>query len=196
MTETDLNIKLGLDDNDSIEFIGIVDKVINSLIQIYDIQVVNIVKIDNWFDHKWLNYSGKGLIHFEETLHPDKVAVTNFWKDKITVPPFHPNRVISDKFYKSKDTLDKQIEKPLHSIKSSSDNLNNRIESKIKNGLFVWFSANSEKNQKGSLMIYRVDKDNVESWYVSIDNNDGWTISKTKGINKDLINRIINKNGR
>ncbi|MBN2613206.1 MAG: hypothetical protein JXB00_16755 [Bacteroidales bacterium] len=196
MTEIKLNIKLDMDDNDSSDFIGLVGTIINSLIQIHDIELVNVVKIDNWFDHKWLNYSGKGIIHFEETLHPDKVALTNFWKDKITVPPFHPNRVKSDRLYRTKDTLDKQIEKPIHTIKGSSDNLNNRIEGKIENGLFVWFSANSENNQKGSLMIYKVDKADVESWYASIENNDGWTITKTKGINRDLINGMIKQNVR
>lgn len=181
-------VKLKVEVGDSSDFINIVSQIINRLSDKYDIDEICIIKIKNWFDQKWLNYSGKGIIHFEETLHPDKVALTNFWKEKITVPPFNPNRVLSElTFYRNK-TKKRNSENLLHIDQKSSNNQNNRMTTKSGNGLFAWFSSNTKINQQGSLMIYRVNKDYVDTWFASIENKKGWTITKTKGIDiKEII---------
>ena len=131
--------KVASDLDDSAQFIEIVEKIISGMIIKLEIDEVSIIKIKNWFDHKWLNYSGKGLVHNELTRNSDKIAIDNFWKDKITVPPFTPNRVISEYFYRRKETGNKVFEKLLHTKKRSTDNQNNRIASKSENGLLFGF---------------------------------------------------------
>src|SRR5262245_3121956 len=98
-------------EGDSSDFIQIVEELVNRLLVRDDIAEIKLVKIRNWFDHKWLNYSGKGIIHFTETVHPDKIALKNFWRDKVTVPPFTPNRILSEIRYHRKQTGNKMFAK-------------------------------------------------------------------------------------
>ena len=74
------------------------------------------------------------------------------------------------------------FEKSLHIIKDSNHNIHNRISMYTKNGLFIWYSSDTEPNQKGSLMIYRVQDDIVSTFYASFENNNGWKIKQTKDI--------------
>ena len=191
MIETTNQVKLKIEKGDSPEFIELVSIIINRLSDKLEIDEISIVKIKNWFDHKWLNYSGKGLIHFEKTLNPDRVALANFWKDKITVPPFNPNRVLTEQIFIRHKTGNKNFENILHLDQRSTENQNNRIASKSDNGLFIWFSSNTIANQQGGLMVYEVIEQNVNSWYASLENKSGWTITKSKGINLNELKKII-----
>lgn len=180
-------VKIKKLEGDSVDFIQILEELVNRLITRDDIAEIKLVKIKNWFDHKWLKYSGKGIVHFTETLHPDRIALKSFWRDKITVPPFTPNRVISEIRYHRKQTRNKMFEKGLHDWQRSTDNENNLITKQSDNGLFIWYSSGTEKNQQGSIMGYRVDNDHVDTWYISVENKNGWIVTKTKGINKEEL---------
>ena len=184
---TSKNIKIKILEGDSSEFIIILNEIINRIIIRDDIAEISVVRIKNWFDHKWLNYSGKGVIHYKTTTHLDEVALTNFWKEKITVPPFNPNRVLSELSFHKRATGNKVFDKALHRWQRSSENQNNRIQRKSANGLFIWYSSNTEENQQGSIMTYEVIGDNVDTWYANLVNSDGWKVMKTKGINIDEL---------
>ena len=184
-------IEIQPNNDDDENYIGIVENILNNLIDKYNVDEINLIKIKNWFDHKWLNNTGKGVIHFEGTTNPDKVALQNYWKDKITVPPFNPNRVIKEiNFYKTK-IKNKTSNNPLHKWQLSTDNQNNRIETKSENGLFFWYSSNTIKNDQGSIMVYYVYKSNVESWYASFEKKDKWVLNKTKGIDKKILTKYF-----
>src|SRR5579859_2168859 len=180
-------IKIKINEGDSTDFIIILEEIVNRLIVNNDVAEIRVVRIKNWFDHKWLNYSGKGVTHSTETFHPDHVVLSDFWKERITVPPFNPNRVLSEIRYHRSATGNKTFEKSLHNWQRSSDNQNNRIGDKSENGLFIWYSSETDKNQQGSIMAYRVDKDDVETWYANFQNKDGWRVTKAKGINIDEL---------
>jgi len=180
-------IKIKTLEGDSVDFIHILEELVNRLITRDVIAEIKLIKIKNWFDHKWLNYSGKGIVHFTETTHPDKIALKNFWRDKVTVPPFTPNRIVSEIRYHRVQTGNKMFEKGLHNWQRSTDNQNNQNDNKSDNGLFIWYSSDTEKNQQGSIMGYRVDLDDLDTWYVSVENRNGWTVTKTKGINWDEL---------
>ena len=180
MTSTDHRIIIA--GGDAQEFIQIINKIIFGLIEKFQIDEISFVKIKNWFDHKWLNYSGLSVVQFHGGgLVPDS-SLNNEWREKITVPPFNPNRVLSETFFRIKPTKNKMFEKPLHITKDSNDNIHNRISRYTKNGLFVWYSSDTELNQKGSLMIYRVQDEMVSTFYASFENNNGWRIKQTKDI--------------
>jgi hypothetical protein len=80
------------DDNDFI-------KLLNSMVRRLLIQESPkqpwIIQIDNWFDHKWLGFSGKGVVDFQfpEYMKRFDAALEEFYQDKISFPPFNPNRV-------------------------------------------------------------------------------------------------------
>lgn len=183
------NQKVKVEQSDAPEFIEMVNKIMEAMIFKYNIGEVVFVKIKNWFDHKWLNYSGKTVVLFD--FHGLKefydAALENVWRDKITIPPFNPNRVIYSKFFREKETGNRKVEKSVHKWRISTDNMHNRVVNYTTDGLLVWFSSNTEINQKGSLMIYRSQKDQVYTWYATLENIGEWKITKSKGVKLDEL---------
>ncbi len=180
--------KIPTDETDSQEFIDIVNLICTSVTRIEGVNYISITKIKNWFDHKWLNYSGKAVIPFESGgVLPVDAALEPRWRQKITVPPFNPKRVVWERSYFVDGQVDEKLLQTQHGYQQSDMNLQNRIKDKVEKGLFVWFSSNSELNSRGSLMIYNVDFGKVETWYASLVKKDNWEVFKTKGIARKKI---------
>jgi hypothetical protein len=186
----DTKLKIKVDYGDANEFIEIMDKIIMGLVEKFQIDEILLVKIKNWFDHKWLNYSGKSVVQFQGG-HLIETALQDEWREKITVPPFNPNRVLSETFYRIRQTDNKIFENSLHKTKNSNENIHNRITNYSTNGLFVWYSSDTKINKKGCLMIYRVDNGFVETFYVSFENTNEWKIKQTKDITPNELTTFM-----
>lgn len=187
----DQEIKVKSDDE--INFIRLLNKILGTLIWQYRIKEICVIRIKNWFDHKWLNFSGKAIVPFDG-ISTDS-AFEEKWQDKITVPPFHPRRVLSETFFRKKATGNDLFEKRLHRGKNSIDNIHNRIIDKTKDGLFLWYSSETKKNKKGSLMIYRVQDNNVQTFYATLEDKNGeWQVTKTKGVELNELKLIASSN--
>jgi len=150
-----------------------------------------IIRIDNWFDHRWLNFSGKGRVAYGPTGLPSydpETALDEFHQEgtRTTFPPFCPNRVISQMFYRTGATSYALAEQGpwVHAAgkEHSSANLHRRITRHNNSSLFVWFSSQTLANRRGSLMVYRVSGDIVTSWYSSFSCGLNWQIDRIKGI--------------
>ena len=185
--------EINIESGDADDFIISVNKIVGKLIDKKDINEVCLIRIKNWFDHKWLNYSGKSVVEFRGGAGLIDSALNNEWREKITVPPFNPNRVLSELFFRIGPTDNKMFEKNLHKKKDSNDNIHNRISAYTKSGMFVWYSSNTEINQKGSMMIYIVQDDNIKTFYVSFVNNNGWKINQTKNISANELDNILSE---
>lgn len=187
------NQKIKVEEGYASEFIEIVNKIMEGMVFKYAIGEIVFVKIKNWFDHKWLNYSGKTVVprDFYGLKGFYDAVLENVWRDKITIPPFNPNRVIYSKFFREKDTGNRKVEKAIHKWRISTENVHNRVVNYTTDGLLVWFSSNSEINQKGSLMIYRSQNDQVHTWYAALENIGEWRITKSKGVNLDELKSYI-----
>lgn len=184
---------INIDIYDAPTFIKNINSIVTSLIYRSKFDEVFIIKINNWFDNKWLNYSGKSVVQFHGG-HFIETALQNEWREKITIPPFNPKRVLSEKIFAINTSINKRWDKKIHKAKASNDNLHNRINAYSNNGLFVWYSFDTEKIQKGSAMFYKVQNDIVDSFYVSFEKKeDKWDISKTKNISIDELNEFIEK---
>lgn len=182
MTEERRAIKV--ENGDAPEFIDIVNTLMENLIFQHSVKEIIFVKIKNWFDHKWLNYSGKTVVahDFGGLNGFTDAALSSVWRDKISIPPFNPNRVIYSKFVVGEITRNKKIKKAIHQYRSSNANIHNRIEEYTSDGLVVWFSSNTKTNDRGSIMMYRVQSNQVHTWYATVEKKDGWKITKAKGI--------------
>ncbi len=82
------------DDND---FIDLLNSLLNGLLVQQAPEQLWVVQIDNWFDHKWLRYSGNGStgskfpVDWTSPLMDRFDCVkAEFWQDKLTFPPFAP----------------------------------------------------------------------------------------------------------
>jgi hypothetical protein len=158
-----------------------------------------LVQIDNWFDQKWLGFSGYGtakppfgyplLGRFEAV----KVEVSS---DKLTLPPFNPNRIASQRcFARSGAWYEDAPLGPPHRFtkQRSKQNIQHRVENAFSSACLVWYSSNTIANDRASLMAYTVKDGAVDSWYSSFQRTDRWRIHSVKGTSRESIEALIAK---
>ncbi len=174
-------------ENDDKDFIKLISQIINNSVLLYKPEEIYIVKIEHWFDFKWLGFSGKTL------------GVIPRWNRRLTIPAFNPNRVLEETFYKRENNsfIERESVK-LHNRKYSGDNLQNFIDRISEFGMFVWYSGNTNILDKASLMIYRTNqesklesKSHINDWYVSFQKNPLWKLYKTIGISQNEFSILL-----
>ncbi len=179
-------IKLKLDNTDDSGFIEVVESIIGNLISSLNPSEVSIIRIKNWFDHKWLNFSGKKIRKYETGIGSMIPFVLEpYWGKEITIPPFNPNRVLNETFYKKKGIENSKFQELKHIWQRSTENKKRLISDKTVDGLCIWISTNTVTNGQGSLMVYQIQNSEILTWYVSFENKKGWKITKTKGIDQN-----------
>ena len=195
-----ISIPSGLtDDND---FVDLLNALLNALLVQQTPEQLWVIQIDNWFDHKWLRYSGSGSVTSKfpadwTSSFMDRFASVKeqFWRDKLTFPPFVPERVVSQwSFLHSKGGY---IEVPLPKLphketrRRSHSNLNRRVEDFVPSASFVWYSGNTLKNGRGSLIVYSIGPDKPVCWFAAFGRKSGWMLERTKGIEKETVSRLL-----
>lgn len=160
-----------------------------------------IVRVDNWFDDKWYGYSGKRAVHIDSGM-PNSALNTQIvpvWKglEDVTVPPFSPNRILSeshfkwvDDGYQRREFSDRRIHTT--SKRRSGENLKNRLIDISASCLFVWFAANSRANGRSSALFCRTHDGLVHGWYMSFRQApEEWKVDRVKGVNRELLERFF-----
>jgi hypothetical protein len=92
------------------------------------------------------------------------------------------NRFICSKLFQKQPADKAKIKRKLHRLRASNYNLHNRVADFTQDGLLIWFSSHSAINHRGSLMICRVQKQQVHTWYASMKISDGWKFTQNKSI--------------
>ena len=89
-------IKVVSGETDDPQFITLLNSLVRGLIKEDSPHELWIIEIDNWFDHKWLRFSGIGTVDFQFSAFMKRfdAALDEFHQDKVTFPPFNPNRVL------------------------------------------------------------------------------------------------------
>ncbi len=195
-----ISIHSGLtDDND---FVDLLNELLNALLVQQTPEQLWVIQIDNWFDHKWLCYSGSGSVASKLPVDwtcsfMDQFASVKeqFWRDKLTFPPFAPDRVVGQwSFLLSRGGY---IEVPLpklphrESRRRSHSNLNRRVEDFVRSASFVWYSGNTLKNGRGSAMVYSIGNGKPICWFAAFGRKLGWMLERTKGIDKEEVSRLL-----
>ncbi len=178
--------------DDDPAFIAMVDRIIASS----HLPELFVIRIKNWFDHKWLRFSGIGRVGFQGARID--TALDEFWQKKLTFPPFTPARVLSQCYFcwTTKNYFEEQPAPALiHDMKPkhSSANLHRRVVDFAERAAFVWFSSNSAHNQRGSVIVYMVDDSEVDAWYASFERKKEWLVTRTKGIDRHVVETTLGK---
>jgi hypothetical protein len=190
-----VTIPSGLNDDNG--FIEMLNSMLGKLIVQSATERLWIIQIDNWFDHKWLGFSGNGVVDFQfpEFMHRFDVALDEFYQDHVTFPPFTPNRVLRQwSFQRSGQNL---IEVPLVKLphatdrRPSSSNLHRRIAKFDANSLFVWFSGNTLKNGRGSVMVYDMRSSQPTRWFVGFVRKAAWLPGLAKGVSQQYVAALL-----
>ena len=195
-------VNIPYSDGDDKRFLTALNGLVAIIVKDYEPEDIYVVRIKKWFDHKWLKYSGKGIVQLPERgadvprtgygkLEWDS-ALDEFYGEKLTFPPFSPKQVGKEICWKrSKDGIYGRVNNPkrLHKriLQPSSYNLQNRLRSFTKSGIFIWFSSNTLKNKHGSVLVYGIDSDEENAWYASFKETNGWKVYQVKGIKKETV---------
>ena len=169
----------GMND-DASEFVALVEKVANHCVASCDPEAVFVVKIDNWFGENWLGFSGKAL------------GAVGLWKTRLTVPPFVPNRVRDQWYYKMDQTtggyLETQAPQLLHKTQLGHENLQRFLDRVATDAVIVWYSGTSEANGRGSLMAYFPRQGGYATWYIELAcTGNGWSPVKVLGTSLNVV---------
>jgi hypothetical protein len=152
-------------------FIALLNSLVRGLVSRTTPNELWIIQIDNWFDHKWLRFSGIGSVHFKFPAYMNRIdaALEEFYQDKVTFPPFTPNRIVSQSSFLRVEAH--YVEAPLIAVPHRSEkqpseaNLHRRVQDSSRSACFVWYSGNTLENGRGSIMVYNLLADQVECWF-------------------------------
>ena len=175
-------MKIAVGQDDSPDFIAIVGRLVNGLLLEEAPSSLLLIKIDNWFGSKWLGFSGK-------TLGALGVSMA-----KLTIPPFVPNRVLSERRIigwppYSEAKHDRLIHRSIPSFVALT-----RSAVEVAPGkLLFWYSGGSIKSGRSSTMAYVPTGDAYCKWYAEWAFHVSWHAVNWIGVQPDDLTRLVNE---
>jgi hypothetical protein len=131
---------------DSAEFIEKARALAIGVARDYELKRLYVVRIDSWFGPKWMHFAGKFSV--------GKGAGFGVHKTRLHVPPFVPQRAVTQRVFVGPGFEKTVAAAPLHIECASKEALKRRIEDIDKDAAFVWFSGESEEQKRGAVMVY------------------------------------------
>jgi hypothetical protein len=172
-------IELTPEHHDDVPFLDLVQRAVDAEAKRQRPREVYVIHLDNWFGDRWVQFSGK------------LVGMAGVRMKRLTVPPFHPNRVRSQRHYcwdvEANDYCATDDNRRLHRYQESRQNLRRYLTDIASSAMFVWYSGNTLANGAGSLMVYIVEGDVTDRWYVSFERTSEWGVKKCVGISVDRM---------
>lgn len=187
--------------NEDPQFLELVNRILGRLLEMKVPQEVYITQVAGWFDHKWLGFSGIGVVDFPYGYPWVESALDEFCQDQITFPPFTPNRILQQRsFLKTTRGLYEEAKRPRLIHKPgrewSCNNLHRRVSAFVDSGLMVWLSSSTLSLNRASLMVYSVEANNVATWFASFRKAQGWELYLTKLIRREVIQEWLSSERR
>jgi len=163
-------IQLEIGPGDNAQFIADVEAILNGIAVRQSPAHLIVVKIDNWFDVKWLYFSGKVL------------GALPVWLNNTPIPPFVPNRVVSQRDFRGNPIEEVPVAFPLHRKIESNEATRRSIKNRYPDILPVWYSGGSETSGRGSMMAYFNIGDDIRGFYVGWQNTPQWHATHHRGV--------------
>ncbi|MBL8621210.1 MAG: hypothetical protein JNK64_07905 [Myxococcales bacterium] len=160
---------------------------------------LRLIRIAGWFDHRWLDFSGIGLVAFDTTFpagHPG-VALDEVRQDHTTFPPFAPGRVLDERRYLRTDPDVGTVvapEPPVHPRRRarSAANLQRRMIATLPDSVCLWFSSDSATTRRAAVMAYLAHGDLVDAWYASFfGDRPAWRLGRTRGTSPAAVEAML-----
>jgi hypothetical protein len=157
-------------DGDEVGFVQLIrDALADELVTTTD--EAYLVKVDRWFGRRWFQFSGKIL------------GALGVWHGRVMVPPFHPNRVVRERHFdfdvRQRSYVETPAPGPLHIHQASEENLKRGLHTISSSGTFIWYSGDTRKTGRGSIMVYVIAAGEHGEWYAEfVRKNDDWRMTK------------------
>lgn len=163
-------IELGLAEGEDEGFIALAERILSDEVLRSRPAELYVVHINNWFDWKWLKFSGKGLVPV--------------WNRELTVPAFNPGRVVSQRHYTWDERESEYVSdgpgRPLHLRQTSAANICRFIARISPSAGYVWYSGNTSRNGEGSVMVYLSLPQGQSARHFSLQRKKGrWRVKRT-----------------
>jgi len=169
-------ITINATEQDDVQFVGMVTAILNNAVNHYRPKEIYLIHIDHCFDRKWQKFTGKAL------------GAVGRWNSILTIPPFDPSRVLSQKYFRSDEValssyrLDQG--RPLHLQQTSNYNLHRYIKQVSESGLFLWYSGETKKHDVASVLLYQVEEENTFDFYASFKRAVDWKLNRVRGLSR------------
>src|SRR5271165_6072784 len=142
-------LRIAAEPDDAADFVSIVERIILGIVAGHSPDTLVVIKIDNWFGSKWLGFSGKMLGALGVWNKP-----YNQPPDGLRIPPFVPNRVVSQRRFSAPDYAEVDSGKPIHAQVESTVALLRKAAAVAPNTALAWYSGNSHAAGRGAVMAY------------------------------------------
>jgi hypothetical protein len=167
---------------DAAEFVTVVNQVVEGLLCQRAPESLVLVQIDNWFGPRWLHFAGKAL------------GVIGVHSSTLTIPPFVPNRVLSQRKFSAPNYDEGNSGKPLHKTMKSATAMGRKAAEVAPGQILIWYSGNSDNIGRGSLMAYIPEGDSYRSWYAQWEHSKSWQLAQTKGVEPSELQQLMESN--
>ena len=105
------------------------------------LDIVCTIRVNDWFDSKWLGFSGK------------LVGAVGVWNTELTVPPFNPNRIREERWFDvGRDAAASEPGRrpAIHRTMRSDSSTTRQIATVAPHVLCGWYTANSAEIGRGA----------------------------------------------
>jgi hypothetical protein len=171
-------------------FIAVAEAIIRDVVATTQPGEVWRIQIDNWFGDRWLGFFGKllGIAGVRRKGRLDRIEPHDGWFN--TMPPFHPNRVRSETYYRR--MVNGRLECPnvgwrVHHRQHSPGCFGMRVPKRALRSVFVWYSGNTLANGRGSLMVHTYEPQVGRGWYLGFVRTPPWAICRHVGISPAAV---------
>jgi hypothetical protein len=175
-------MNIQLEESDAPGFVAEVEQVIYGVLREFSPKLLVLIKVDNWFGSKWTSFSGKAL------------GILGTWHRPLAVPPFVPNRIVSQKRFAAPDYVEIDPGEAINVSLPSMKAMKRKISVVAPETAIVWFSGNSQKDGRGCLLAYIPTRHTVDShwqWYAAWKSDKTWELNETLNIKRADVLRLM-----
>ena len=79
----------------------------------------------------------------------------------------------------------------LHIRQFSKSNLKRRLESFAVSGTFIWYSGDTQRAGRGSVMVYDMRSSQPTRWFVAFVRKAAWLPGLTKGVSQQYVVSLL-----
>jgi hypothetical protein len=180
------SMRITPDIDDASDFIRQVEQVTNGVIRRHAPETLVLIKIDNFFGSKWLGFSGKALgaigVWHNPSYQPANI---------VRIPPFVPNRVVSQRRFSGPTYEGIDCGKPIHQRMPSRVALNRTAASAAPKSALIWYSGESKVTGRGAMMAYVPADDSYWLWYAALETGESWSVTETLDIKRDDFESLM-----
>jgi hypothetical protein len=165
--------------DDALPRIDKVQSLTVGLLQTYAPQSLILIKVDNFFSLRWLRFSGKAL------------GAVGIWKKQLTIPPFVPNRIVSQQSFVGRNFDEPAPSKAIHIQTRSMKALQRYTADVVDGAMVVWYSGQSNDSTQAAMMAHIPTPDGYWPIYVRwVQRESSWRVIETLEINSTDVERL------